>query len=55
MQLQSQLPVPTLTLRSFKQLELSTTNNVRSAQPMRFIAGLGDCQTERERDMESVG
>lgn len=42
LQLESQLAVPSLTLRSFKQLELSTTNNVRSAQPMRFIAGLGD-------------
>lgn len=42
LQLQSQLAAPSLTLRSFKQLELSTTNKVRSAQPMRFIAGLGD-------------
>lgn len=41
-----------LTLRSFKQLELSTTNNVRSAQPMRFIAGLGDCQREIGRERE---
>lgn len=53
MQLESQLPVPSLTLRSFKQLELSTTNNVRSAQPMRFIAGLGDYQSGRRKSVSN--